>query len=213
MILRPYQNSDRAAVRRLCFETGDLGQSAKSFFEDSELFADLWTSYYTDIEPESSWVVDENGEVIGYLNACTNEFKFKSFMLFYLIPKALVSAILNQTIFKAYIWQIFIPSLKLWLTEKRIRFSPKRNIDCHLHINLKSGYRGQNLGGQLFEKFYSRAKLLDRRGVSVDVRADNSSALKFFEKLGFHRIEEGPGFYIPELKNPVIRSILLARLF
>jgi ribosomal protein S18 acetylase RimI-like enzyme len=36
-------------------------------FEDRELFADYLTRYYTDAEPESSWVMEVDGKVSGYL--------------------------------------------------------------------------------------------------------------------------------------------------
>ena len=54
-------------VRRLCCDTGFLGNPIDPVFEDRELFADYLTAYYTDEEPESSFVVESDGEVLGYL--------------------------------------------------------------------------------------------------------------------------------------------------
>jgi hypothetical protein len=65
--IRPYERRDREAVRNLCCDTGFLGQPIDPVFEDRELFADYLTSYYTDIEPESSFVVVQDGVVKGYL--------------------------------------------------------------------------------------------------------------------------------------------------
>ena len=65
--IRRYQASDREAIRRLCCDTGFLGNAIDPVFEDRELFADYLTRYYTDAEPESSFVVVVNGEVRGYL--------------------------------------------------------------------------------------------------------------------------------------------------
>lgn len=65
--LRKYRPSDRATVRRLCCETGFLGNPIDPVFEDRELFADFLTGYYTDWEPESAFVLEVNGEVKGYL--------------------------------------------------------------------------------------------------------------------------------------------------
>ena len=36
-------------------------------FEDRRLFADFFTAYYTDWEPESAFVMEVGGEVKGYL--------------------------------------------------------------------------------------------------------------------------------------------------
>ncbi len=67
VLIRPYQPSDRKAVRHLCCETGYLGGRIDPVFEDRELFADYLTKYYTDWEPESSFVLEQDGEVKGYL--------------------------------------------------------------------------------------------------------------------------------------------------
>src|ERR1700732_4802165 len=65
--IRSYQASDRVAVRKLCCETGFLGSPIDPVFQDRELFADFLTTYYTDHEPESSFVLEIDGEIRGYL--------------------------------------------------------------------------------------------------------------------------------------------------
>lgn len=66
-IIRNYEPRDRATVRRLCCETGFLGKPIDPVFEDRELFADYLTAYYTDVEPEAAFVLEQHGEVKGYL--------------------------------------------------------------------------------------------------------------------------------------------------
>ncbi len=52
-------------MRRLCCETGFLGNPIDPVFEDRRLFADFLTGYYTDWEPESAFVIEVDGEVKG----------------------------------------------------------------------------------------------------------------------------------------------------
>jgi hypothetical protein len=66
-VIRSYRASDRAAVRRLCCQTGFLGEPIDPIYQDHELFADFLTTYYTDHEPESSFVLEREGEICGYL--------------------------------------------------------------------------------------------------------------------------------------------------
>lgn len=73
--IRRYAAEDRAAVRRLCCETGFLGKPIDPVFEDRELFADYLTAYYTDIEPESSFVLEQDGVVKGYLLGSRRPFR------------------------------------------------------------------------------------------------------------------------------------------
>lgn len=63
----PYRPEHREAVRKLCCDTGFLGQPIDPVFEDRDLFADYLTRYYTDWEPQSSFVLTVDGEVRGYL--------------------------------------------------------------------------------------------------------------------------------------------------
>jgi hypothetical protein len=65
--IRSFRKSDRDAVRRLCCQTGFLGMPIDPVYEDRQLFADFLTTYYTDWEPESSFVVERDGEICGYL--------------------------------------------------------------------------------------------------------------------------------------------------
>ncbi|MEP7072467.1 MAG: GNAT family acetyltransferase [Verrucomicrobiota bacterium] len=65
--IRGYEPRDRARVRELCIATGFLGAPIDPVFEDRELFADFLTTYYTDHEPESSFVLEVEGEIRGYL--------------------------------------------------------------------------------------------------------------------------------------------------
>jgi hypothetical protein len=69
-VTRPYEPRDREQVRHICCETGFLGEPIDAVFNDRDLFADFLTLYYTDVEPESSWVGEKNGVVVGYLLSC-----------------------------------------------------------------------------------------------------------------------------------------------
>ena len=65
--IRAFRPNDRAAVRRLCCQTGFLGLPIDPVYEDCELFADFLTTYYTDHEPESCFVLEVEGQLKGYL--------------------------------------------------------------------------------------------------------------------------------------------------
>jgi ribosomal protein S18 acetylase RimI-like enzyme len=68
--IRSYRPEDREAVRKLCCDTGFLGSPIDPVYEDRQLFADFLTTYYTDHEPESSFVIESEGEIRGYLLGC-----------------------------------------------------------------------------------------------------------------------------------------------
>ena len=79
--IREYRTADREAVRRICCDTGFLGQSIDAVFQDRELFADYLTRYYTDAEPEAAFVVERDGIVRGYLLGSRRPFRQRCFDL------------------------------------------------------------------------------------------------------------------------------------
>ncbi|HZB09999.1 MAG TPA: hypothetical protein VE525_12915 [Rubrobacter sp.] len=70
--VRRFVADDRAAVRDISYRTGFMGESAESFWRHMEYWADLWTSYYTDQEPEALYVATMDDSVVGYLAGCMN---------------------------------------------------------------------------------------------------------------------------------------------
>ena len=77
MNIRPFQSDDRDVVRRICYQTGYMGDPPDWFWRDTESFRDLFSSYYTDEEPESSFVVESGGQVVGYLLGCVDSQKVR----------------------------------------------------------------------------------------------------------------------------------------
>ena len=70
--VRPYEPGDRFAVRDVCFRTGYMGEPVDWQWRDEPSFADMFTGYYTDREPESAFVVEVDGRVAGYLLGCVD---------------------------------------------------------------------------------------------------------------------------------------------
>jgi len=66
-LIRGYRRLDREGVRKLCCDTGFLGDPIDPVYEDRELFADFLTTYYTDHEPESCFLLEVDGVICGYL--------------------------------------------------------------------------------------------------------------------------------------------------
>src|SRR6516164_3874964 len=80
--LRPYLPSDRPAVRRICADTGFLGQPIDPVFEDRELFADYLTGYHTRFEPDALLVCEVQGKVRGYLMGCRRPLLKQAYQVF-----------------------------------------------------------------------------------------------------------------------------------
>ncbi len=180
--IRFYEVRDRAAVRALCLATADAGRP--SVFADPELQMDLLTSYYTDVEPVSSWVAVENGIVRGYLTGCLNSRRFMEWTKWHAHPLTAVR-MLTRNLFKRDMWRWVGARIKTLREGGAHREEWIKEYPAHLHLNLEEDFRGAGAGTALLKSFLSQCQAEKIPGVHLATRGDNGSAHKFFSKNGF----------------------------
>ncbi len=127
----PYDPTFRADIRRLCCETGFLGRPIDPVFSDRELFADFLTSYYTDREGASAFVLLKSGQPAGYvLGGSANMAHF--YWLLSMGPRLVLKCLLRYPRYnpasKSYI---------RWLISRGPKETPPAPKGIpHFHINL-----------------------------------------------------------------------------
>ncbi len=72
LVIRPYKPADRQAVFRIGGDTAFFGAPIEAYMEDRTAFLDAFYAYYTDLEPEHTWVAAANEEVVGFLTGCVD---------------------------------------------------------------------------------------------------------------------------------------------
>ncbi|MEO1239815.1 MAG: hypothetical protein AAFW64_09230 [Pseudomonadota bacterium] len=149
-IIRPYRPSDRAAVRRICCDTAYRNKGAEYLFEDREIHADYWSSYYTDVTPNNVSVVELDGQVIGYFFGCTDTRAFRRHMARRIVPSCLARALwrlatgrYKSPVSRRYLW--------FMLTKAAGEEAPMDmdRFPAHYHCNLTEASRGLQLYTQL----------------------------------------------------------------
>ena len=90
LAIRVYQPEDRHSVRDICLYTAFRNMGTNSLFEDRELSADYWTLYYTDYEPESIWIAELDGSVVGYCFGCLDTARYMKNMAARIMPTLLL---------------------------------------------------------------------------------------------------------------------------
>ena len=184
-IVRPYEPRDRESVRRLCCDTADRGQPVESFYDDREVFADLLTRYYTDYEPGASWVAESSGRVVGYLTGCLNSRRYQRIVFYRIAPAAIIRAIGRGALSSGQSWRWIKAALRT-LQSGDLRWrSQGSDYPAHLHINIEEGFRGQQIGQRLVERFLDQARAARSRGIYAAIRSDNVRSRAFFERFGF----------------------------
>jgi ribosomal protein S18 acetylase RimI-like enzyme len=190
--IRPYEPRDRSAVREISCDTADRGNAVESFFSGRRVVADLLTRYYTDYEPQTSWVAEYEGQVIGYLAGCLNSRRHFWMMVFCIVPGAVIGAILRGVLWRKETWRLLGAWVRMWRRGGFFKSVLRERYPAHLHINLRQSFRGQHVGQHLIERFIEQVKVAGMRGISVSVREGNSAACRFFERLGFTPLSRYP---------------------
>ena len=189
LVVRPYEERDRAAVRDVCYLTGYMGEPVDWLWRDTESFADMFTGYYTDEEPSSAFVVEVDGVVSGYLLGCVDSSNAWN--------PAVVAArhVLRRAIaFRPGTAGVIWRSLSDVVRDIAMRRLDVRQADfsdpafpAHLHIDLLPPARGAGVGRRLIMTWLDRLRTIGVGGVHLGTFAENTGAIAFFEAMGFTR--------------------------
>lgn len=184
-LIRRYEPRDREAVRRLCCETGFLGKPIDPVFEDRELFADYLTRYYTDIEPESSFVLEQDGAVKGYLLGSYRPFRQQLFNVFNNL--ALFARGMAKYPFYNRATRDFIG----WILRNSWKEVPKAPRRCaHFHFNTLPEAQSVAGTGRMMNMYLDHLRSKGVKQVYGQVVTfESRRGSKLFERYGFQVLE------------------------
>jgi len=185
--LRPYRPGDLEAVRRICADTGFLGNPIDPVFEDRELFADYLTGYYTRFEPEALLVCEVDGEVRGYLMGCRRALLRQAYQFlanFVVAGKALYRCLrrpYNSASRRFLRWVL----MNSW---REVPVTP-RNMP-HFHMNILPDARSVRNTRALIRTFLDFLRSHDCRSVYGQVVTySGRRTVSLFRRYGFHVID------------------------
>jgi hypothetical protein len=198
--IRDYRATDRAAVRHICCQTGYMGDPIAPLYRDAESFADMFTAYYTDEEPEHMLVVEHEGQVVGYVCAALDSRKVPD-PARYAMKHVLTRGVCFRPGTAAFYWR----GLGDVIGNLGRHGRPKVDLDrypSHTHNNMLPVARGG--GGKLtlecFFTLYDRLRERGSPGLFGDVYASNSVMLGFAQKkLKYEKV--GEPYVVPGVRG------------
>ena len=191
--IRKFLHRDRKDVRRICCETALMGEPSSIFFDDDEIFADALTLYFTDYEPESSFVAEDNHKVVGYLLGAKDvKIAHKVFTNNIVLP-LFFKSLFRGTFFKKKNIFFFLHVLMSLMKGEFKAPDFSRDYSATLHINIDEYFRGQGIGSKLINNYlkYLRGQCIT--GVHLATMSDKSS--DFFVKQGFNLLFQSKRSY------------------
>ncbi len=183
--IRPYRLGDRQSVRAIALATADRGRPGRWLFPHPEVTADLLTRYYTDFEPESSWVAEMDGRVVGYTAGSLHPGLHRRVMRRHVIPRAVLWSVLRGALWHRRTWQWAWATALTGLRYGRPPTIPADRYPAHMHVNVLPSARGRSVGNALARRFLTYATETGCPGVYAKVQGKNRRARYFFARLGF----------------------------
>ena len=199
VFVREFRTADRAAVRRICFETGSMGDPIAWQYADEASFADMLSAYYTDAEPEGAWVAELDGKVVGYMLSCLDSRKaWKPSKI--ALRHALTRQLWVRPGTASFYWRGALDmAVDLLRGSCRPDFDEQR-YPSHTHNNLTPEGRGRRITQEFFYRVFDRAKLAGSPGLHGGIWSENKAMLKFAMNLGYR--PEGKPHPAPGLRYP-----------
>jgi hypothetical protein len=167
--------------------TGFLGEPIDPVYEDRELFADFLTTYYTDHEPESSFVVEMNGTICGYLLGCRRPLQNQLYSFYqnvWLFLRALTRYFRYNKRSRRFIRWTLVHG---W---REVPAAPRRTP--HFHINLLPDARKMSTTRALMSAYLSYLyRCGEKRVYGQIVTFESRRGEKMFERYGFNVLNRG----------------------
>jgi GNAT superfamily N-acetyltransferase len=164
-LVRVVTAGDWQAVRSLCCRTGNGGDPIDP--ARWPLFAELWIGPYQRLVPEWTYVVEGDGQIVGYLTGCPDTAAFHRARRLHVTLTLLIGIALRRYPWNTDARRAVTLALRLHRgVESRLAATrPRedaRTYPAHLHMNVEAAYRGRGIGAALMER-YAR----DLTGASV----------------------------------------------
>ena len=176
---------DRARLRMISCETGIAGLPIERAWSGREVFADFWTLYYTDHEPQSCFVAEAEGQVVGYITGCLDTARFNRIMKAEIVPRIRLKLLTTGAALRP---RNLSRALRLWRCARwgELREPDLSPFPAHLHINLLEGYRASGAGTRLMRALLDHCRA---RGVTgIHLGSISRRAIPFFARNGFEEL-------------------------
>lgn len=198
--VRPYRPEDRAAVRQICWDTAFMGQSMEFLYRDRESWTDLFTRYYTDHEPEGSFVAcDASGQVIGYLLGANDTRRLNPFYLFFVFRHLLLRMCLLRPGSAGFWWRLAWDMVRDLFDSAREPPYDHGRFPAEMHINLLPSGRSSGAARDLVQAWYAHLRRCGVPGAHGNVLANNERSLRFLEKNSY--VRTGKPYLVPGLRD------------
>lgn len=165
-----------------------MGNPIDEIFTDREIFANFFTRYYTDYEPECAFVTEDlaTGQVVGYLLGCVR-FRYQAFIQIWLMLSRTVPLVLWRYLAGRY--NKASRQFLYWVLFRSVRETPPApHQSAHFHINLLPAYRTNVFGRDMIFTFFELAKQRGVKRIYGQIQTRDDRRTGFWRRYGFREL-------------------------
>lgn len=188
LIIRNYQSSDWDAIYEICVLTGDRGGDASATFNDPLLVPQIFAGPYLYLEPELAFVLDDEGQAVGYVLGTSDTADFARAYREGWLPR-LAEKYPTSPAGPPFSGRDDLFLHMMHRPERMLVPGVLENYPSHLHIDVIPAHQGQGWGRGLIEAFVGAAAGAGADGVHVSVDVRNEGAHLFYPRVGFSRLD------------------------
>jgi GNAT superfamily N-acetyltransferase len=204
--IRSFESADADAVCEISADTARFGEPVESILEDRRLFVDLFSWMYVSYFPETCWVAEPEGQVVGYVTGCLDTGAYERLFRHNLLRVG---------------WRVCLGRYRVGRRTLRTGVGFVREAICrcpvpdlvrypaHLHINVTAPYRGQGVGYRLISAYLAYCRKNSIPGVHLRTSDQNTVALHLYRKMDFETLYQFSSLYHSIANRRPVQAILM----
>ncbi len=186
--LRQALAADHAALCRVCLLTGDSGKDASGREDDPDLLGLIYAVPYQVHSPDFAFVVEGPNGVCGYVLGTPDSAAFYDWVgreWFPPLAARLTDPGPDEVGWAGSDWARHAIHHPEFVYPRVLHRYP-----AHGHIDLLEEARGRKIGSRAMRLMMERLRAAGISGLHLQVSPKNRGAIRFYETLGFRRLED-----------------------
>ena len=164
-----------------------MGDYRPELIPDDWLWAEYWTRYFTDQQPQHTWVVEDSasGQIGGYLTGTCDVHRARAYTP-RLMPGMVWHVIRHRLMRRRASRQAIISMLRsLFLDPADLPHVLARRYPATWHFDLLPPARQAGVGGHLYRRFLRAMHELEVPGIHGQILSLNTAMRQFLSRMGF----------------------------
>ncbi|KAG1815541.1 acyl-CoA N-acyltransferase [Suillus subaureus] len=188
-IIRPATKADQSAISNICLLTANAGTSSKHLHSHPALPGLIYALPYLILESTWGFVLDDDGEVVGYTLGAFDTRKFEESAETDWWPslKAHYGPLLHDS--AAALTAADRTYINTIMTFPRASDATMAFAPAHLHIDILPSHQQQGWGRKLIARAMENLKENGVKSVWLGMDTRNTEAAAFYARLGFKKLE------------------------